>query len=403
MRAVLHSDLNNFYASAECLGHPELKNRPVVVGGAEEERHGIVLAKNMVAKQAGVTTGMTIWQAKKLCPDLVVFRPNFSKYIELSRKVKSIYRRYTDKLESFGIDECWLDVTGSLTLFGSPMQIAEKIRKEVLKETGLTVSVGVSFNKVFAKLGSDLKKPNAVTEISKENFKDKVWPLAAKDMLGVGPATAKKLEQIGIKTIGELAASPIELLTQLFGKNGELILKYAKGEDDSPVFEGTELKSIGNSMTHYKDITDHNEACALLLVLAESVAARLLDEKIGYATTVHLWVRESDLFSYSRQVKIAPSTLASDFYHAAEKLLIPTHDRRKAIRALGISISGFVKEKQITLENNNLDKKEIAQKTIEKLRNKFGRNSLQRALIMTDKQMAALNIKEDHLPDASKI
>ena len=402
MRAILHSDLNNFYASVECLGKPELLTLPVVVGGAEEERHGIVLAKNMVAKQAGITTGMTLWQARQICPNLVYFRPNYTKYLYYSRIVKQIYRRFTDKLESFGIDECWLDVTESVNLFGSPTEIAEKIRQAVFNETGLTVSIGVSFCKVFAKLGSDIKKPNAVTEISYENFKNIVWPLDIDSMIGIGRRTKAKLEQLGIKTLGELAGINKDVLHALFGKNGDYLHDAVNGLDVSPVFEGRSVKSVGNSMTYYRDITSKKDSKAILLVLAESVAARVMDERLGLATTVHLFVRESDLFSYSRQIHINPSALAIDFLHAAEKLLEPTHDKRKAIRALGVSVSGFVKERQTSFLDLNYDRKQKAEQAVEKLRNKFGRTTIHRALTLCDAKLTTLNIKEGHDIDASK-
>ena len=402
MRAILHSDLNNFYASVECLGHPELASLPVVVGGAQEERHGIVLAKNMVAKQAGITTGMTLWQAKQICPNLVYFRPNFAKYLDYSRRVKQIYRRFTDQLESFGIDECWLDVSHSTSLFGSPKEIAEKIRQTVFEETGLTVSIGVSFCKVFAKLGSDIKKPNAVTEIPYEKFREIVWPLEIDAMIGIGRKTKRKLEQIGIKTLGELANTDKRLLRELFGKNGEWLHDAANGLDNSPVFEDPSVKSVGNSMTYYRDITNKKDSKALLLLLSESVAARVADENLGLATTVHLFVRESDLFSYSRQMHIEPSALAIDFLHAAEKLLEPTHDKRKAIRALGVSVSGFVKTKQFSLIDNNYNKKLNAEVAVEKIRNRFGRLSMHRALTLCDQKLATLNIKNGHDIDASK-
>lgn len=402
MRAILHSDLNNFYASVECLEHPELVGVPVAVGGAEEERHGIVLAKNMVAKAAGIKTGMTLWQARQLCPNLVTFKANFGKYLEMSRRVKAIYRQYTDTLESFGIDECWLDITKSTKLFGSPFEIAQTIRKRVKAETGLTVSIGVSFNKVFAKLGSDLKKPDAVTEIGFENFREIVWPLPASDMLGVGKATANKLNQLGICTIGDLANVDPKILEGLFGKNGRAIFEAANGRDFSPVCEDADVKSIGNSMTYYKDIVDKKLATALLLALCESVAARLADEKLGFASTVHLWVVESDLFSYSRQMSIAPSCLASDFLAAAVKLLEPTHDKRKAIRGLGVTISGFVKQRQTNLFDPDFERKVCAENCVEKIRNKFGRNIFHRGLVMCEPHLAEMNIKDGHDLDASK-
>ena len=219
-KIILHSDLNNFYASVECLLHPELRDKYVAVCGSQEDRHGIVLAKNGRAKAKGVKTGEAIWEAKKKCPELVIVPPTFSEYAKYSKIVREIYKRYTNQIEPFGMDECWLDVTGSTRLFGSGVNIAHEIRKAVKDETGLTVSIGVSFNKIFSKLGSDLKKPDAVTVITKQNYKTVVWSLKANELLGVGRATSKKLASMGIFTIGDIANTPADVLQKKLGKFG---------------------------------------------------------------------------------------------------------------------------------------------------------------------------------------
>lgn len=403
MNIILHSDLNNFYASVECLNKPELKNKPVVVGGSQQDRHGVVLAKNQTAKLLGIKTGMTIQQAKAICPNLIFFLPNFQKYVSYSKRVKNIYKKFTDKLESFGIDECWLDITNSIKLFGSPIEIAKKIQESVFLETGLTVSIGISYNKAFSKLGSDLKKPNGITIITPENYQNLVWARPIQDLLGVGKQTALKLNQMGIHTIGELAKTNIDLLKNKLGKNGVFLHQKANGNDSDCVECNNICKSIGNSLTYYKDIKTFEEAKSLLILLAESVAARLIEENLGYATIVHLSVTENDLFSYSRQIKIEPSILANDFLHAAIKLLKPTHDRRKAIRALGISISGFQKQQQSTIFFHTKKRNELIQTTIENIRQKFGRTSINRAQILTNSKLVKLNIKDEHNLDSKNI
>ena len=234
-RVILHCDLNNFFASVSLLYNQTLINEPVAVCGKKEERHGIVLAKNEIAKKYGVKTAEPIWQAQRKCPELYILPPLYDKYVYFSEEVKKIYRRYTDKIEPFGIDECWLDVTGSTFLFGDGKTIANRIRREVKEELGLTISVGVSFNKVFAKLGSDMKKPDAVTEITKENFKQKVWPLPIEALLFVGNSTSKKLQSLGIFKIGDIALCNKEILRDILGKNGETLLNYALGNESGEV------------------------------------------------------------------------------------------------------------------------------------------------------------------------
>ena len=258
MRTILHSDLNNFYASVELLKHPECKDLPVAVTGSVEDRHGIVLAKNQIAKSFGVKTGEVIWQAKNKCKNLVTLPADFDAYTKISRAVREIYARFTDHIEPFGIDECWLDVTDSLKLFGSGEQIAESIRQAVKDEIGVTVSIGVSFNKVFAKLGSDMKKPDAITVISQENFKNKVWVLPVEELLYVGKATKRKLNTLGIHTIGDLAKTDKKIISNMLGVWGRTLHNYANGLDDSPVGARNdgEIKSIGigyyyDEMTYY--------------------------------------------------------------------------------------------------------------------------------------------------------
>ena len=250
-RVILHCDMNNFYASVECMLNPELKNKPVAVCGSVEERHGIVLAKNYAAKAFGVSTGEAIWQAKQKCQNLVIVEPHYEQYMKFSKLARGIYGRYTDQIEPYGMDECWLDVTGSGCM-GTGFEIADEIRRTVKFELGLTISAGVSFNKIFAKLGSDMKKPDAITCIEADSFQEKIWCLPASDLLGVGRATEKVLSGYGIHTIGELAATSDDFLKCRLGKNGLAIKKYANGLDDSPVMRSdyvSPVKSIGHGIT----------------------------------------------------------------------------------------------------------------------------------------------------------
>ena len=291
-RVILHSDLNAFYASVECLDHPELQGKPVAVCGDPAARHGIVLAKNQIAKTKGVQTGQAIWQAKMQCRDLVVMAPHYDRYLELSSAVRDIYISYTDQVEPFGLDECWLDVGGSASLFGDGKSIADDIRNRVKRELGLTVSVGVSFNKIFAKLGSDYKKPDATTVISKENYRSLVWSLPVSDLLYVGPATTKKLRRFDVNTIGDLAQSKQEFLHAILGKVGIMLWRFANGKDSSGVstyYSIPPIKTIGISTTAPRDLVSEDDIKITLYALCESVAARLREQR-SLCTTIQIGI-----------------------------------------------------------------------------------------------------------------
>ena len=252
LRSILHCDMNNFYASVECMLDPALKKYPIAVCGSVEERHGIVLAKNYKAKAFDVKTGDAVWQAKQKCKDLVVVPPHYEEYIKYSKLARSVYERYTDQVEPYGMDECWLDISGTESLFGSPEKVANEIRETMKFELGLTISVGVSFNKIFAKLGSDMKKPDAVTVIPKDTFKEKIWGLPAADLLGVGRATQRVLDSYCIRTIGDLANTDPEFLRRRLGKNGVVLWNYANGNDLSLVAKKdfvSPIKSVGHGIT----------------------------------------------------------------------------------------------------------------------------------------------------------
>ncbi len=404
MRTILHSDLNNFYASVECRRRPELAGKPVIVCGSKEDRHGIVLAKNMLAKSCGVRTGDVIWEAKRKCPGVVEIPADFPEYLRFSKKVRRIYERYTDRVEAFGIDECWLDVTESLSLFGSGREIAEEIRNSVKSELGVTVSVGVSYNKIFAKLASDLKKPDAVTVISAENYRDIVWSLPAEKLLYVGKATKRKLSGVGIYTIGDIARAEESFLLRRLGKWGSYLWRFANGLDDTEVVrvgEEENVKSIGNSLTNYRDLENEEEVFTLIWLLADSVAMRLRESGLGRARTVHLWVRDTKLSDFGRQARLPrASRSGSEIGAFACKLFSESYPWREKVRGVGVSVSGFERgNEQLDLFSDfgREEKSERLDETLDRIRKKYGNNIIQRAVIKKDKRLSELDVKGEHV------
>ena len=402
-RVILHSDLNNFFASVEIANNPALAGKPLIVCGDPKERHGVVLAKNEEAKKFGIKTAETVYSALKKCPDLQMVEGHHLEYKKYSKKVVEIYARYTDQIEECSIDECSLDMTESTMLFGSGYEIAERIRQEVKAELGLTVSIGVSFNKVFAKLASELKKPDAVTEITRANYKDKVWPLPVTELLYIGKSTAEILHKIGVHTIGDLANADEGLLTHYLGKRGRQVRVYARGEDEEPVKsvkEKEDLKSIGNSCTLPKDITGREEVKRWFYVISESVAARLRDADVGKANTVHIVVRNERLQDTTCQTKITPTTLCGDIANAAFVLFCKHFPLGTRVRMLGVTVSGFdYHVEQMRLDsymggsNASYEKKDRAESAIAKLREKYGYASVQRGVVLEDEKLAGLDIR----------
>ncbi len=399
---VLHSDLNNFYATVERKLYPELAGKPVAVCGDKELRHGVVLAKSEEAKRFGVRTGEAIWEAKRKCPQLIIRPVRFREYEKNSRAVREIYARYTDRIEPFGIDECWLDVTHS-GVFGSGEQIAERIRREVKEELSLTVSVGVSFNKIFAKLASDLKKPDAVTCVTRENFRDIIWPLPVSSLLYVGRATADKLGRAGIRTVGELARADEKFIAQYFGKWGVTLLRYARGEDDSPVRTADEregLKSVGNSLTYFEDIRRKEDVKRLLYALSESVAARMKAAGLGKADTVHLWVRDCRLNDYGWQRKVRPTALCGEIAETAYSLFCEKYTQKPAVRGLGVTASGFDRGvEQLTFDSlaGDYEKKARAEEAVAQIRKKHGYAKLQRGILFEDPLTRNMDVRGERL------
>ena len=404
-RTILHVDINNCYASIECLHHPELCGKPVAVGGDQEQRHGIILAKNYEAKEYGIKTGEALWQAKQKCPRLIIVKPNYALYLRFSRLAREIYADYTDQIEPFGLDEVWADVTGSMHLYGSGEEIANKIRQRIKYELGITVSVGVSYNKIFAKLGSDIKKPDAVTVITAGNFKDKVWPLPAAELLYVGRATQRKLYDKGIVAIGELAKTDSELLHSWFGKWGLILHTFANGWDTSPVTRMGEeaiIKSIGNSTTTPRDLTCELDAKIIYYMLAESVAERLRDH--GFLCRgVQISLRDNGLFSFERQLKLTkPTCLSSELCEAALKLLKDNYRWERPLRSIGIRACNLIPAStpvQLTLLEDEAQRirREQLERAVDDIRRRFGHYSIGRAVNALDDTLGRINPKGDHI------
>ncbi len=383
-RIILHCDLNNFFASVECLGRDDLINKPVAVAGNVEQRHGIILAKNEIAKKHGVKTAEAIWQAQQKCPSLVLLPPHYELYNRYSKAVRAIFNRYTDLVEPFGIDEAWLDVTGSTKLFGSGEDIAQQIRRSVKSETGLTVSVGVSFNKVFAKLGSDYKKPDAVTVIDKEHFKEIVWPLEAGEMLGVGRATKQSLRRIGIITVGDIARTSPELLRMVLGKGGETLWRFASGLDNAPVISAEFApppKSIGRSTTPEKDMCTWDDIFLILLKLCDRVS-HSLRENHAVAGVVQVHIRDGELNVKEHQRKLAqPVRLTELLFKTGVDLIGEIWDGETPLRSIGIRACDLLGEDeciQLSFDCDwaHLERMERLEVQVEDIRERFGRESV---------------------------
>lgn len=385
---ILHIDMNNFYASVETLYHPEYREVPMAVAGDKESRHGIILAKNMLAKQAGVQTAEAIWQAKKKCPQLVLCKPHHKRYEEFSRRAKAIYSEYTDLVESFGLDECWLDVYGSERLFGTGEEIAETIRARVKRELGLTVSIGVSFNKAFAKLGSDYKKPDAITVFGQAEMRSIIWKMPCEALLFVGPSTEKTLKKYGLFTIGDLAAMDLPAMRKLLGRSGETLWKYANGLDDSPVASlqhHEEAKSVGHSVTLPRDLTTEDEVRATLLRLSEAVAADLRRQNLK-AGEVQLSIRSNRFEELQRQCRLEPPACDSQSIYHMVLELYHRENPHWAVRLLGVRAGKLVPKDagQVSFfeQNHDAERREQLEQAVDVLRGRFGKQSVSRALTM---------------------
>ena len=383
-RVILHSDMNACYASIEQKLNPKLKNIPMAVAGNPKNRNGIILAKSQEAKEAGVKTGEAISQALGKCPNLTLVSPQYDQYLKHSKLARKIYYDYTNQVEPFGLDECFLDVTGSTHLFGSGEEIANEIRQRMKEELGITVSVGVSFCKIFAKLGSDMKKPDAVTIIREDNFRKKVWPLPVGEMVGVGRATERKLNRIGIFTLGELAKADLDLIRNLLGVNGLYLWEYANGLDIRPVHDRDHqepIKTIGNSSTCRKDLLTNREVFNILQELAFSVSRRLREARLE-ACGVEIFVRNNELQSYNYQSPIKLASQSSivlarsgfDLFKEKYKWDFPV--RAVGIRAIKLRKEGGGSQIDVFCDYKKQEKEENCDKAIYKIRKKYGREAI---------------------------
>ncbi len=401
-RTILHSDMNCFYASVEMLHHPEFSGKPLAVGGDPEARHGIVLTANYIAKKAGVKTGMALWQAKQVCPEIIFVPPRMDLYLRFSRMAQEIYSEYTDLREPFGIDESWLDVSASTSIKGDGMKIAQEISNRIKNELGVTVSIGVSWNKIFAKLGSDYKKPDGITAFTKENYKNIVWNLPAGDLLMVGRSTEKTLRKLGIRTIGELAGTEPSILETYLGKMGLILYDFANGWDEAPVCtEGYKapIKSIGNSTTTPRDLISDLDVKIILMALAESVGARLRENGFQ-CRTVEVSIRDNGLYHFTRQCKLnRASNVTEEIAKAAFELFQKNYNWEHPIRSLGVRGCDLVSEEMpyqldLFMDEVKREKMRKMDQVVDEIRGRFGYQSIQRAFMYQDKLLAQLNAKK---------
>ena len=403
-RTILHSDVNCFYASVEHLHHPELEGKPIAVGGDPESRHGIILTADYIAKKHGVKTGMALWQAKQLCPELTFISPRMDLYLRFSRMAHEIYGDYTDLQEPYGIDESWLDVSASASVKGDGEKIAKEISNRMKKELGITVSIGISYNKIFAKLGSDYKKPDAITTMYENEFQTKAWDLPVSDLLYVGRSTHQKLARFGIKSIGDLARTDEKMLNLQLGKMGSILWAFANGYDDSPVkIENTHapIKSVGNSTTTPRDLLTDEDVKIVLYMLSESVASRL--RKNGFrCRVVEISIRDNELYTFTRQHKIMNATnITGEIAEEAYRIFKENYTWHKPIRSIGVRGADLVTDdywEQIDLFCS-MEKREKLMKmdgAMDELRRRFGYFCVQRGIMYQDKILSTLDAESTH-------
>lgn len=405
-RVILHSDLNSFYASVEMMLDPSLRGKAVAVCGSTEDRHGIVLAKSEIAKKAGVKTGMVNWEARQRCPDLIVLPPQFEQYLKYSKLTREIYRRYTDQVEPFGMDECWLDVTGSQSLWGTGDAIAEDIRKTVREELGLTVSIGVSFNKIFAKLGSDMKKPDATTVILEKDFKQKIWGLPAAELLYVGRATARKLACYGVHTIGDIVSIGPEFMQRLLGKNGLQLWIFASGSDTSRVMANDDqvpVKSIGHGITCTSDLTEPMEVWRIMLELSQDIGHKLRTHELS-AKGVQITVKDNGLQYRQYQAPLDTGTQSPmKIALKARSLFDENYDWHAPVRAVTVRAIRLIpssQAQQLSLFDDPVqgERQDRLETTIDGLRARFGKRSVYNAILMGELKIPGSGIHEVIMP-----
>lgn len=404
-RIILHSDMNACYASIELLYHPELRGKPMAVGGDPELRHGIVLAKSQEAKKAGVKTGMALWQARKCCPNIIFVPPHYDRYMRFSSLAHRIYSDYTDLQEPFGLDECWLDTTASCSICGDGMRIAREISDRIRRELGLTVSIGVSWNKIFAKFGSDYRKPDAITEITKDNYREIVWPQPVEDLLYVGHATARKLRRVGITTVGELAQTDPAYLERMLGKAGLILYVFASGQDMTPVSRehtSAPVKSIGNGITAPRDLMTDEDVKIIIYMLAESVGARLRENHLkGYV--IGIAVRDADLAGFTRQRRLGtPTNITGEIASQATDLFRKAYAWRKPVRSMTVRVASVVPDQapyqtELFMDEQQREKKHRVDLAVDDIRRRFGNDAIRRGMMLCDRALSAPDIRNDNV------
>ena len=397
-RTILHCDMNNFYASVECMLNPSLRGHPVAVGGDVENRHGIILAKNYEAKKFRIQTGEALWQAKQKCPKLIIVPPHYEEYLKYSRLAHSIYADYTDLIEPYGMDEVWMDVSGSTKAFGSGELIANTLRERIKYELGLTISVGVSFCKVFAKLGSDMKKPDAVTVIPKDSFRDIIWDLPVSDMLGVGRSTEKFLSSYGIHTIGQLANAYPDLMQRKLGKNGMVLLAFANGEDRSKVapqdYEPP-MKSIGHGITTMQDLENNAEVWNIMLALTQDIGHKLrVYNKNAAGVAIYIrYIVDKQIAGKQWQCQLPVRThsaaiIAKEAYRLFERSYGWEYPIRSVtVRAINLCSQDLPEQLQFFSDAATVERKEKLETAIEDIRRRFGKYSIQPACLCQNIKM----------------
>ncbi len=404
-RVILHSDANSFYAGVESVYDPSLRDKPVAVSGDADNRHGIILTKNQRAKGYGVKTGEAIWQAREKCPNLVCISPHYPLYLRFSARMRAMYEEYSDHVESFGLDEAWIDFSAPGRDLREGERIANEIRNRVRDELGITVSIGVADNKVFAKLGSDMKKPDAVTLLTPERYAETVWRLPAYELLYIGPSTRRKLAAIGVLTIGDLARCDTRTLEKKIGRNGVLLKAFANGGDVSPVQRAdlsVPVKSVGNSTTPPRDICDIEDARCILYMLAQSVAARMREQGLRGAC-VAIGARTTDLVSTTRQCHLPrPTNLTGEIIAAALRLFEENYLDGFPYRSLGVSCSALSGDcEPVQLDLTGAEQKRFRQRELERavdaLRGRFGQHVVRRCVELTDERYASVNVREDNI------
>lgn len=409
-RVILHSDINHCYAQIEEMKNPQLREVPMAVGGFEEKRHGIILAKNDLAKTYQIKTGESLREAKAKCPQLLIVPPNYQDYMYYTEQVKNIYRTYSDRVESYGLDEAWIDVSESVTLFGDGRSIAQRIQQEVWETLGLTVSIGISFNKIFAKLGSDQQKHLGLVEITQQNYQEVVWPLPVDELFYVGRATAKKLHDASIHTIGQLAKLPIAWMKCQFGKVGELIWGFANGLDQTIVnesFQEAPIKSIGNGITTPKNIETLEDAIIVYYVLVESVAARAKEAGLR-GKVISLSLRNTNLSSITRQRTLSQGTnLCEDIMDVVVSLLKEHYDFSIPLRTISISLSQLEQQQEpqqlnLFVDETQYEKQCALEETMERIKDRYGYHKARRCSMKLNPALTSFDPKREHIihPDS---